>query len=133
MIDEVKDRAVIIDLGISTDLTYYQNETTIGDKNRRYGGENDLQSLGQIMYKMATGKHLFNSSINISTHLVPDKIKAEREFIYTNGSLLESRLNQVGERITDKTLAEIIRICLTAKGSDEDYKLIRQRFNEYRD
>ncbi len=55
------DRAVIIDLGIAT-----TDKHSIQTNNRRYGSgtntPNDLTSLGQIMYKMATGKHLFARS-----------------------------------------------------------------------
>src|SRR3989338_4937403 len=134
IIDDIKDEAIIIDLGCAAYDEYIYSGSdagriyTITDCNRRYGGENDLQSLGQIIYKMATGKHLFHSSIDKSTHLIPDEIKAERERIYADGSLLESRLKQVDEKITDKTLAEIINICLTAKGNDNDYNLLEQRF-----
>jgi len=123
MIDEVQDRAVIIDLGIATD------DPGDGPKdNRRYGGENDLHSLGQIMYKMATGEHLFNPSINMSTHLIPEEIKEERERSYADQATLQKRLKEVEVTIQDNNLASLIKFCLEAKGTEEDYQRLEERF-----
>ncbi|MBD3249075.1 protein kinase [Candidatus Woesearchaeota archaeon] len=61
MIDEEKDKAVIIDLGIATTDIHAPIRG-----NSRYGNSgqhpNDLVSLAQVMYSMATGKKLFSKS-----------------------------------------------------------------------
>jgi len=125
MIDSVKNRAVIIDLGSATDN--FENKPKC---NRRYGGENDLQSLGQIIYKMITRCHIFNPTIDTSTHIIPERIKKERERIYADQSALETRLKQIDENVPDKNTAEIIRICLTSEGADEDYQILEAKFKE---
>jgi len=58
MVEDGTGRAVIIDLGIATD-----EPDAMPQDNRRYGGS-DLMSLGQLMYKMATGNNLFNEHIS---------------------------------------------------------------------
>lgn len=126
VLEELQDRAIILDLGSAT-----MNHVDGPKDNRRYGGENDLQSLGQIIYKMITGHHLFNPTINTSTRFIPKKIKQERERIYADPFSLEIRLNQVETNVPDRNVAEIIRLCLTAKGTDEDYQTLEARFKEY--
>ena len=128
MIDKEEDRAVIIDLGSSTDNP---NESPVD--NRRYGGENDLVSLGQIMYKMAIGRHIFNTSVDTSTSFIPGKIKKEREKIYADKSLLEKRLEQAKTGIKDPQIAKIIEVCLKANAIPEDYHRISQLFCYYND
>ncbi len=122
---ETEKKAIIIDLGISTD------DPKEGPKdNRRYGGENDLQSLGQIMYKMVTGKHIFNPTIDKSTHLIPDEVKAARERAYSRGTLLNKRLLQVEKEVADGGVTKIIEHCLRAKGTDQDYQTLQKMFND---
>jgi hypothetical protein len=125
MVDEIRDRTVIIDLGTATTTNEKKMEC-----NRRYGGENDLQSLGQIMYKMATGEHLFNPTVDKSTHLIPEEVKLEREKVYNDPETLQTRLEQVDQNVGDKNIAEIIKTCLTAKGTDQDYKRLEERFRD---
>ncbi len=125
IIEEQRDEAIIIDLGIAT------NDPQADPlHNRRYGGENDLQSLGQIMYKMATGHHLFNTTIDKSTHRIPLKIKKERERSYQSPLSIEQRLHQIEENISDGTIKEIIKMCILARGDKEDYRQIEQKFKE---
>ncbi len=102
-----------------------------GNINRRYGGENDLQSLGQIMYKMSTGHHIFNPTIDQSTCLIPEEVKVEREKAYADPATLEKRLQQVREVVKDEKVAEIITYCLQAKGIDADYQMLEERFKSY--
>ena len=80
------------------------------------------------MYKMATGEHLFNPSVDQSTYLIPDEVKAERERVYANSNTLQTRLQQVDENISDEKVADIIKTCLTAKGTEEDYQKLEKRF-----
>ncbi len=77
MVDETKDRAVIIDLGIAT-----TDPLAPPKNNRRYGGPNDLVSLGQIMYKMATGKHLFAKSKSMEKTVYAEQLKDHRDWVY---------------------------------------------------
>ncbi len=121
MIDECVDQAKIIDLGIATDNA---KEKRVERKNRRYGGENDLQSLGQILYKMVTGKHPFNTTIDRSTCSIPEEVRKERERAYATNETLHRRLKQLERNISNKTLAAVITHCLEAKGSEEDYQCI---------
>jgi serine/threonine-protein kinase len=121
MIDEVKDRAVIIDLGIATD------DPEDGPiKNRRYGGENDLQSLGQIAYKMATGRHIFNPTTDKSTRFLSEQVKAMREKAYADPATLEKRLKMVEQNVPDERLSRVIKICLTAKGERGEYLALKE-------
>jgi serine/threonine protein kinase len=126
MINDTYDRATIIDLGRAG------TEPPVVDWNRRYGGENDLQSLGQILYKMATGHHLFNPTIDKSTHLIPDEVKAERERTYADpsGFLLQKRLDQVDANIEKYVLVELINYCLQARGTDKDFSFLGEKFNQ---
>jgi hypothetical protein len=61
--------------------------------NRYYGGNNDLISLGQLMYKMVTGHNLFNVSSGVSgTPQTKDSVKRYREEAYNDGrALLRSK------------------------------------------
>lgn len=126
MIDEIEDRAVIVDLGIATD----DPEESPKDC-RRYGGENDLVSLGQIMYKMIIGKHLFHpDNIQQSTSLIPEETKVERERIMADPATLEARLKEAQENVQDPTVYEIISACLHAKATEEDYRKIKELFSQ---
>ena len=78
MIDYENDKAVIIDLGIATTKKGAQPLD-----NRRYGGVNDLVSLGQIIYKMYTGEHLFAESESMETTIYAQELNDHRDWIYT--------------------------------------------------
>ena len=125
MIDEVNDRAIIIDLGIAT-----TNRHTLPLDNRRYGGPNDLVSLGQVMYKMATGEHLFAGSRTMEMTKYADDLKDERDAAYADktGKSLEKYLTKVDENIQDERLKTIIKSCLTAENFH--YKNIWKMFKQ---
>lgn len=149
MIDEETDRAVIIDLGIATTDKHYmqriykicQETGVFPTKNRRFGGPNDLVSLGQIMYLMATGEHLFfnpetgegSESISRTFSSVADMINDYRTKVYLDesGELLDRHLKQVDENVKDSDLAFLIKECLTAK--NYDYGLMKRVFERYRE
>jgi hypothetical protein len=86
--------------------------------------------LGQIIYKMATDTHLFNPTINTSTYYIPEAVKSERERVYANPETLQTRLQQIDDNIKDKRISKIIKLCLTAKGTDQDYQLLEERFRD---
>lgn len=101
---DVPERAIIIDLGEATD-----NPNEIYQGNRAYGGNNDLISLGQLMYKMATGQNLFNESLDFTCYsAVKDGVKTVREEVYDNPQKKDEYLSKVRENIEDRELSEII-------------------------
>ncbi|MBS3097717.1 serine/threonine protein kinase, partial [Candidatus Woesearchaeota archaeon] len=102
MIEEQTDRAVIIDLHAAT-----ENPNGIYERNRQYGGNNDLISLGLLMYKMATGNNLFNDEKGLTAYR-KDQVKEEREKAYSDPALKQSYLNKVRADVKDKPLADII-------------------------
>ncbi len=131
MIDTVDDNVIIIDLGLATDQP---NAPRLG--NRRYGGENDLQSLGQIVYKMVTGDNLFNDT-DESTGVIPSEVRDRREEVYHDPNLLEEKLQEVDDNVQNPRVQEIIKTCLTACSrqdntnfaSDEVYNRLRDLFH----
>ncbi|MBU1030356.1 MAG: protein kinase [Nanoarchaeota archaeon] len=125
MIDEENDKAVIIDLGIAT-----TNRHAKPQDNRRYGGTNDLTSLAQVMYKMATGKHLFAKSKSMETTIQADELQDHREWIYQDKKRIQHYLKKVDKNIENKEVSYIIKHCLTAK--NHEYKKTWNMMKEYR-
>ena len=104
LIDVIKNKATIIDLGQATD-----NPEEIHSANRAFGGNNDLISLGQLMYKMATGHNLFNEGPGFTCYsAVKDGVKTVREEVYDNPDKKTEYLNKVRQNVEDRELAEII-------------------------
>lgn len=85
--------------------------------NRRYGGMNDLVSVGQIMYRMVAGRHLFNNSSMHET-LIADGIAAQRQAVYGDPEMLRRHLNAVDG--TAGAAAPAIKALLTAE--NHEYK-----------
>ena len=113
IIDEENDRAVICDLGIAT-----TDKHALAKDNRRYGGKNDLISLGQVMYKMATGNHLFAESPEMERTIYAEKIRDYREKVYSEPALLEKHLERVDKTVENEEVRTLIKSCLTAKNYD---------------
>lgn len=128
LIDEKNDKAVIIDFGIAT-----TDRHALPQDNRRYGGVNDLVSLGQLMYKMAFGEHIFAESKSMETTTKAKKLKDYRDKVYSDKTynLLDKHLKQVDIKINDKPLRTLIKSCLTAK--NYEYKKIKRLFSEISD
>jgi len=95
-------RAIIIDLHAAT-----KNPNAIYKRNRAYGGNNDLVSLGLLMYKMATGNNLFSDETGMTVYR-KDNVKVERERAYADLELKQSYLNKVRADIKDKNLADMV-------------------------
>lgn len=129
LIDEENDKAVICDLGIAT--TYRH---ALSKDNRRFGSisgkeANDLVSLGQVMYKMATGNHLFAESKSMEKTIYAEKIRDYRDEVYDNPELLKKHLNKVDETVKDEKIKNIIKSCLTSK--NYDYGKMQKMFKSY--
>jgi predicted Ser/Thr protein kinase len=91
MVDQEKNRAVIIDLGLAT-----TNPKNINPGNRTYGGNNDLISLGQVLYKMTTGHNLFNEGSGLTDYQkTRERIRSQRERVYANPQLKKQMLEKV--------------------------------------
>lgn len=124
MIDNKQDKAIIIDLGIAT-----TDENALPKDNRRYGGPNDLVSLGQIVYKMATGSHLFLDSESMERTIYADSIKDARDKIYEDNNSLEYYLEKVNTNVKNDKLCTLIKDCITANAGDI-YKIKEKYFGE---
>ncbi|MCX6707320.1 MAG: protein kinase [Candidatus Woesearchaeota archaeon] len=104
MLDLRSKRCKIIDLGSTT-----ENPNEVYSGNRAYGGNNDLISLGQLIYKMATGHNLFNKSSGLSTDSkTKEGIKTQREIVYANPMLKREYLNKARKDIKEDRLADLI-------------------------
>ena len=128
MIDEEKDRAVIIDLGIAT-----TDKNALAEDNRRFGSPsgrraNDLTSLGQVVYKMATGEHIFAESKSMERTTYADKLSDQRDWIYERPEeRLLLYLRRVEEIVKDRGLCELVKFCLASEGADEDYQQLMEK------
>ncbi len=129
MIDEEKDRAVIIDLGIAI-----TDKDALAKDNRRFGSPsgrraNDLTSLGQVVYKMATGEHIFAESKSMERTTYADKFRDHRDWIYERPEeRLPPYLRRVEETVKDRDLCEIVKFCLASEGTEEEYQQLRKKF-----
>lgn len=119
MIDKKRAEAVIIDLACATTNRHAMlpfSENYEGPVlNRRYSGPNDLVSVAQIMYKMATGEHLFNESKSQSESLRADDIHDQRTQAFANPEVLEHYKQKIVDNVNDEGLADAITTLLTAK------------------
>ena len=101
------NKLVIIDLGTGT-----KNPDEIHPLNRNYGGNNDIISVAQLVYKVDTGHNLFNLEGDFSYEdLVKNKIKTEREKIYKTEDISKV-FSKVENNISDKTVAKTINTML---------------------
>jgi serine/threonine protein kinase len=97
MHDRMDDKMVIIDLDAAT-----ENPKEVHNLNRLYGGNNDLISLGQLMYKMMTGNNLFNEGREFSYYsTVKNKVKTVRERAYDTPSLKQEYLSKIKTDVLD--------------------------------
>lgn len=134
IIEQGIGRAVIIDLGLAT-----EKKDALPEHNRRFGSSecapaNDLVSLGQVMYYLALGNHIFAKSESMSRTFsdIADEINDYRTMVYLDPSnrMLNSHLQQVDETILNSEgVREIIKACLTS--SPDDHEKIMEMFKEY--
>jgi len=112
MIENETGRAVILDLGIAAD-----DAEAMPKDNRRYGGS-DLMSLGQIMYKMATGCNLFNEHISdeVCSRSLDwaDEIEQLRKQFCYDESMQQEYFIKINKTIKDSRLNAAIKTCLVA-------------------
>jgi tRNA A-37 threonylcarbamoyl transferase component Bud32 len=98
MIDENRDQPVIIDLG--TVVTRKQR-FDVHNLNRAFGGNNDLLSLAQLMYKMASGSYLFldeNTRFN-SLDEMKNRIETVRKEVYLKKKSIEQYFEKVRRNV----------------------------------
>ena len=133
MIDEDLDRAVIFDLGEATVEPNANNN--VGSK--RYRGDNDVQTLGQVMYKMATGRNLFNTYPDRCTYSFSKEEILENKRKFNNDNEFRAeRLAELNANISNSKLRKTIKTCLTAPcrtdntnfATDEVYSELKERF-----
>ena len=95
------------------------------------------------MFRLATGKNLFSTSITRSSWAVADDIKVFRDECYQTPELLETRLNQINIHLKDekfKGVREIMRALLTSTIPDptntsfahpDHYHKLKELYNSY--
>jgi len=127
IIDEYLDRAIIIDLGHST-----SGDDAL-EGNKLFGGNNDLISLGQLMYKMATGDNLFNEGPYFSFYSdTKRQIKTARETAYENPDLLRYYLNKACDTVggdLGRLVSDLLYDDLWTQPSKERVEETKERFN----
>ena len=103
LIEYGTNRAILMDLGISTENSI---ETINGNKG--YGGNNDLISIGQVIYETYTGKNLFNDKPTfLCQTLTKDNIVTERTKAYDDPKKLKEIFEKVSDNIPG-TLGKLI-------------------------
>ncbi|MEA3430023.1 MAG: hypothetical protein U9R08_02000 [Nanoarchaeota archaeon] len=122
-------RAVIIDLGAAS-----KNPEQYNPFNRAYGGNNDIISLGQLLYRMASGENLFKEDARNFTCYseCKDGIKTERERVYENPVLFRQYMNLIKKTVSpkidkDNRVTELILTLLDADlWKQPDYERVVQ-------
>ncbi len=110
----------IFDFGIAK-----KDQTKDLENNRRYGGENDLQSLGQIMYKIITGKNLFNATEDVTNTKIADTIKEERKRIYNDSKLFNEKLEEIEENT--KEFPNLVKPLFLIKNKEEYQAFLKEK------
>jgi len=130
LVEDNTNRVVIIDFGIAS-----TDPDALAKDNRRYGvksGEvaNDLVSLGQIMYKMATGEHLFLESKSMERTTYADAIRDYRDIVLSDFKLTDLHLNKIDDNVKDERLRTLIKSCILSQS--EDYSIVHAMFKRYK-
>jgi len=126
MIERSTGRAVIIDLGNATTKRNADQK-----QNRRFGGDNDIVSLGQLMYHMVTGKHLFAGRIIKDASKLAENIKKNRYDAYADSEGLKRYVRKIKNDVPYEDLQDIIIECLGSKDRLRDLEKIRDKFRSY--
>jgi tRNA A-37 threonylcarbamoyl transferase component Bud32 len=128
------EKVKIIDFG---EATLEPNAEKCG--SRRYRGKNDIDTLGQLMYKFATGKNLYNTNPYMSTAMMADQVLENIEEAKSDEKVLEQRLMEVDDNVQNENIKKIIKTCLTAESKkdnsnfakDECYERLEYLFSSY--
>lgn len=126
-----KGVGVVIDLGTAS-----KDPNNIHPLNRAYGGNNDLISLGQLMYKMKINKNLFNFQTELSDSVhIKNQIKSNRNFIYSNSECLTETIQKVQKNIPEKNLetliVHLINRDINIQPNFEEVEKTKQLFDKY--
>jgi len=117
MFDWMSSKAIIIDLGEAS-TKRWPNEKP---KNNRLYGTNDIVSLGQIIYRMATDEKLFtdeneNVDFSVTNTNVKNLVSKERKQIYKKGKFaLRPYFRKIDQTIHCEEIKNMIKYCLLAK------------------
>ena len=111
-----RGKAIIIDFERAATKKSPENE--YNEKyTRHYGGENDVISLGQVMYKMSTGEHLF-SRLKSDLSNTTNSVRENREEAYKNKELFNAYMERIKKTVKDERIRTLIEACLRAKNWD---------------
>lgn len=109
----------ILDFGIAEDEVEAEPVN-----NRRYGGPNDIFSLGLIMYKMATGEHLILSRQEeryrkLSTDSYAEALAEMKTSLFDDrGEITVKYAGKIAEKLPIE-LQKVIRDCISINKSNE--------------
>jgi len=129
LVESGTNRLVLIDFGFATEKPLASSKL-----NRRYGAKidsaNDLVSVGQIMYKMATGEHLFADSKSMERTTCADALRDYRDIVLNDFDLTSLYLQKVDDNVQDERVKTLIKSCIFSQ--PEDHSLIYAMFESYR-
>jgi len=128
LIEEEKNRAVIIDLGYAT-----KDPEEVYNGNRAYGGNNDLVSLGQLMYRMAVGRNLFKDEGFTCCSKVKERIRINRANIYSSKIEKEHYFKIVREKVQGelgKIIADLLNDGLYRQPPIERIEMFMERLQK---
>jgi predicted Ser/Thr protein kinase len=118
MVEDKTGRLVIIDLG---EATLFKDK--INPHNRRFGGNNDLISIAQLAYKLASGSNLFRGIDELTVHtMAKENVYEQRAKAYEDTKLLGRYLKRIRRDIPGnfgRIIADVFNDDLYRQPSDQ--------------
>ncbi|MBS3127697.1 protein kinase, partial [Candidatus Woesearchaeota archaeon] len=118
MIERKTKNAILVDVGVASTKRGTGKNRLFPRRGYNKGyGTHDLIALGQVLYFMATGEHLFSHSTSmlLSTGGKYD-VRDEREKVYQNPyALLLPYFEKIKETVRNPLVQQLIKDCLTAQ------------------
>ena len=129
LIDRNRNQPVIIDLGYAT------RESENGQKcNRVYGGNNDLISLGQILYRINQGFNVFGGNDELTyASIFKNSVQGRREEAYSSRRVLDEILGNIWETAPEsiaKLTIELLDRDLSKQPTLSEVYKMQRRFEE---
>ena len=129
MIERKTKNAILVDVGVaSTKRGTGKNRLFPRRGYNKAYGTHDLVALGQVLYFMATGEHIFSHSTSmlLSSGGKYD-VRDEREKVYQNPSdLLHPYFKKIEETVRNPLVQGLIKDCLTARVYD--FRKMQRKF-----